>query len=346
MKQNKQCVCGTKPNHLDKYCEQCGQAVIIPPELPPIPSPIIKDSGSSTFKKKKVPPPLPSSARVGAVNKKGLEKTPKIRWQFIVLFLLVLVAVSGTVFLVLKVSENKGLPSVQIVNEQTEEESRLGQTMFSATFNNIVDTACFSTFSKEDSFISIVSFTNGGRSLNFFLKEETEGKFILEGNANQMTIIDLEHYYQNIEGEVFLTRDSEIELEGRFFVLLKPVGENVSGQLTVSGEFSIFNTEQNLHQEGEYSFASKMQLRVDAQAGTVEELFETFEITIGRNSILLKNIENEARDLNLGISGATEAGNVIIYSIENQEINKIMVDFGRNDQTTIFYTNGNSKTFY
>jgi len=183
------------------------------------------------------------------------------------------------------------------------------------------------------------------------ISDNYERLFLIIDNSEKGTYqLDNRSYYTNDNGTFYVT-DGKVELaeskdnflNGSFS--FNAVNSVDSSKLSVTdGKFSQVAAE-NLYVEANKAIQTTKLMDLNADKGSIEDKDANVEILFQDKVILFKNKDVPTESFSVKYSSSEEKGSGAVYISADANIEYVFVD-GLKNQVTIFYKNGNSKTYH
>jgi len=157
-------------------------------------------------------------------------------------------------------------------------------------------------------------------------------------------------FFVNTEGTSYASKgsitldidDSEI-LSGSFSIDI--INSQDSSAISVSnGTFEMLKSGKQLKDDNKTLNTSKIMI-IDTDKGAIEDKKINYEITFKQRVIVFKATDEGEKSFSIEISKSEINNTASIFYSANPKIEYIFVD-GLKKQLTIFYKNGNNKTYY
>jgi len=103
---------------------------------------------------------------------------------------------------------------------------------------------------------------------------------------------------------------------------------------------------QNIMNENITSFILSKEMKIDATKGTVVTENSLVDISIQKEKITFAYKKNSKKTFSVSINRIENMGSAIIYYASDANIDYISIDLISNKQTTVWYKNGNTITFF
>lgn len=157
-------------------------------------------------------------------------------------------------------------------------------------------------------------------------------------------------YYQDsmyaiTKGQIIFEELATGTANGSFEFIAKNLNDSKSILNITKGEFNeISNENYNEINNNKYRMSKVMELNL--KKGKIKTENTEVEIRIGDNEIKFNYIKNSKQSYLVNIKKTKTTSTLIIYYANDRKIEKITTDLIKNNETTIWYKNGNTISYF
>lgn len=211
---------------------------------------------------------------------------------------------------------------------------------FKATIDNKTWEAQYAFYEIEGENIVITAVSKNYEKLFVTIENTKSGTYKLN---NRTFFVNTEGTSYASKGSITLDIDDSEILSGSFSIDI--INSQDSSAISVSnGTFEMLKSGKQLKDDNKTLNTSKIMI-IDTDKGAIEDKKINYEITFKQRVIVFKATDEGEKSFSIEISKSEINNTASIFYSANPKIEYIFVD-GLKKQLTIFYKNGNNKTYY